>query len=105
VDHLLRAGKGDTAQLQSDAAAYGVILESHHLAPAHYTLWLELWPAVQLFMRCLTQWRATSGGIIGLDYGVMLQLAAVLQLPVTQQLLDDVQTMEAHAITKVNRRK
>jgi hypothetical protein len=35
----------------------------------------------------------------------MLQLAAVLQLPVTQQLLDDVQTMEAHAITKVNRRK
>ena len=101
----MRAGKGDTAQLQSDAAAYGVILESHHLAPAHFTLWHDLWPAVHLFMRCLTQWRTSIDGVVGLDYGVMLQLASLLGVTVTEQVLDDVQVMEAHAIHKVNRRK
>jgi hypothetical protein len=101
----MRAGKGDTAQLQSDAAAYGVILEAHHLAPDHFTLWLELWPAVQLFMRCLTQWRTSIDGVVGLDYGVMLQLASLLGVTVTEQVLDDVQVMEAHAIAKAKRRK
>lgn len=101
----MRAGKGDTAQLQNDAAAYGVILESHHLAPAHFTLWHDLWPAVHLFMRCLTQWRTSIDGVIGLDYGVMLQLAGLLGVTVTEQVLDDVQVMEAHAIAKAKRRK
>lgn len=105
VDHLMRAGRGDTAQLQEDAARYGVTLEAHHLAPADYGLWAEHWPAVNLFMRCQTQWRATSSGVVGLDYGVLLQVAPLLSVVVDAQVLDDVQTMEAHAIGKINRRK
>lgn len=104
MDHLLRS-KGSTAQLQADAAAYGVILERHHLESADYRLWAEHWPAVELFMHCQTQWRATSSGVVGLDYGVMLQLAPLLGVALDAQVLDDVQTMEAHAIGKLNRRK
>ena len=101
----MRAGKGDTAQAQQDAARYGVILEAHHTTPAHYELWAEHWPAVNLFMRSQTQWRATSNGVVGLDYGVILQLAPILGVALDAQVLDDVQTMEAHAIGKLNRRK
>lgn len=100
----MRAGRGDTAQAQEDAARYGVILEQHHLTPQSYRLWVEHWPAVNLFMRCLTQWRSGISGVLGLDYGVMLQLAPVLGVAVDAQLLDQVQTMEAHAIVKLNRR-
>ena len=103
MEHLLRR-RGDTAQLQQDAAAYGVILEPHHLAPQDFRLWAELWPAVQLFMRCLTQWRATSTGVLGLDYGVLLQLAPVFGVTVNAAMMDDIQAMEAQAIETLNRR-
>lgn len=98
------AGRGDTAQLMADAAAYGVILEPHHLAPTHYELWSDVVGAVRLFSQCATQWRATSGGVVGLDYGVLLQVAPVLGLTVDEQMLQDVGVMEGHAIEKLNRR-
>ena len=100
----MRSGR-DTAQLQADAARYGVILEPHHLAAVDCKVWVELWPVVMLFQRSQTQWRATSSGVIGLDYGVVLgPLAAVLGIDVNAQLLDDLQTMELHAREKINRK-
>jgi len=100
----MRSGR-DTAQLQADAARYGVILEPHHLAPVDCRVWVELWPVVMLFQRSQTQWRATSSGVIGLDYGPVLgQLAQLLGVTVDLQLLDDLQTMELHAREKINRK-
>lgn len=100
----MRSGR-DTAQLQADAARYGVILEPHHLTPVDCRLWAELWPVVSLFQRSQTQWRATSGGVVGLDYGVVLgPLATVLGIDVNAQLLDDLQVMELHAREKLNRK-
>jgi hypothetical protein len=104
VDHLFRS-KGDTAQAEADAARFGVILEAHHLAPRNHHLWAELWPAVLLFMRCQTQWRATSGGVLGLDYGVLLQLAPVYGVTVDAAMMDDIQAMELHAREQLNRRR
>jgi len=103
VDHLFRS-KGSTAQLQADAAAYGVILEGHHLQSPDYRLWAEHWPAVELFMRCQTQWRATSRRVVGLDYGVLLAIAPMLGRTMDAALLDEVQTMELHARELINRR-
>ena len=103
MDHLFRS-KGSTAQLQADAAAYGVILEGHHLQSPDYRLWAEHWPAVELFMRCQTQWRATSSGVVGLDYGVLLAIAPMLGRTMDAALLDEVQTMELHARELINRR-
>lgn len=91
--------------MQADAARYGVILEPHHLAPVDCRLWAELWPVVSLFQRSQTQWRATSGGVVGLDYGPVLgQLAQLLGVTVDLQLLDDLQVMELHARDAINRK-
>jgi hypothetical protein len=104
VDYLLKGRKGDTAQLEADAAAYGVILEPHHLKDPDYELWPEHQPALELFMRCMTQWRATSGGVIGLDYGVVLQLASLYQIQNPGLVLEDLQVMELHAREIMNKR-
>ncbi|NBT52823.1 MAG: hypothetical protein EBT12_14955 [Marivivens sp.] len=95
-------GKGDTTQLEADAARYGVILEPHHLKPPEFRLWAELWPAVDLFMRCHTQWRAGPGGLIGLDYPAVLQIAAIAGVAVDAAIMEDIQVMELHARTLIN---
>lgn len=102
MDHLFRS-KGDTAQLQRDAEAYGVILQGHHLQPEHFYLWADLWPVVNLFMRCLTQWRTGPAGVVGLDYGAVFQMAPLLATPLDAAMMDDMQTMEIHARDLLNR--
>lgn len=101
----MRSSKGDTAQLQADAAAYGVILETHHVEPQMYQLWPEHAEAVDLFLRCMTQWRATSGGVIGLDYGVVLSMASLYGISDTAKAMEDLQVMELHAVEIINKRQ
>ena len=97
-------GKGSTDQLEEDAARYGVIIERHHVEQPDYFLWPEHAEALELFLRCMTQWRATSGGVIGLDYGVVLQLASLYHVKDTAAMLDDLQVMELHARQIINQR-
>lgn len=104
MDHLLRKRQGvDTAQLRADAAAYGVILEPHHLEPVSYGLWAEHLPAVELLARCITQWRAGSNGVIGLDYGVVLKMARLYGTPDLPRVMEDLQLMEFHARELINK--
>lgn len=56
-----------------------------------------------MFLRCQTQWRATSSGVIGLDYGVVIELARLQQISDPMQLLDDLQIMELHARELLNK--
>lgn len=51
-----------------------------------------------MFLRVQTQWRATSSGVVGLDYGVVLQLASLQQIADPVALLDDLQIMESRAV-------
>ena len=104
MDHILRPSIGDTTQLQADAAAYGVILQPHHVAPATYGLWPEHAPVVELFLRCMTQWRTGPRGMVGLDYGVVLQLAQLYEVPNMRQSLELLQIMEIHLRDILNRR-
>lgn len=104
MDHLLQS-KGDTAQLQEDAARYGIVLEPHHLAPAEYGLWAELWPVVHLFMRCMTQWRTGPGGLVGLDYGAVWQMAGILGQAVDAAMMEDILQLELQARDVLNRRQ
>lgn len=104
MDFLFASGSKSSAQLQADAAAYGVLIEPHHLAPREYRLWAEHWPAVDLFSRLQTQWRATSGGLVGLDYGVLMALAPVWGVTVTRPVMDALQVMEVHAREILNQR-
>lgn len=51
-----------------------------------------------MFLRCQTQWRAGANGVIGLDYGVVLELCSLYAVQDRRQLLDDLQVMEGHAL-------
>lgn len=51
-----------------------------------------------MFLRCQTQWRSSPNGVLGLDYGVVLQLCGLYDVQDTKQLLSDLQTMEGRAL-------
>ena len=51
-----------------------------------------------MFLRCQTQWRAGPNGMIGLDYGVVLNLCELYDVSNAKALLEDLQIMESHAL-------
>lgn len=55
-----------------------------------------------MFLRCQTQWRTGTIGVMGLDYGVVLQLCDVYAVGDKRQLMDDLQVMEAKARELIN---
>ena len=61
-------------------------------------------PAVDLFQRCVTQWRPGPSGVIGLDYVAMLQVAGILGMHMTAAMMQDMQIMELHARELINRK-
>lgn len=50
-----------------------------------------------MFLRCQTQWRTTSSGVMGLDYGVVLQMLDLYAVENRRQTLEDLQVMECRA--------
>ena len=68
-----------------------------------YALWPEHVEAVELFVRCITQWRSAANGVIGLDYSVVLQLATLYDVADMQAILPLIQTMELHARQLINK--
>ena len=100
VDHWFNGGNQANKDMLEDAKAYGLELAPDMLAGADFGVWEENWHAVELFLRCQTQWRTGPGGVIGLDYSVVLALAT-MYLPATAQaetVLEEVQIMEARAL-------
>lgn len=91
-----------TAQLEAHAAAYGVQLQPHLIQPQHFRLWAEHEPALRIFQRSMTQWRAAPGGLVGLDYVAVFRVAEVLAVRLDESVMDDLQTMEIHARDKIN---
>jgi hypothetical protein len=88
------------AELLADLAAYGAdasSLPERMLKPAEYEIWPEHEDAVLTFLRCQTQWRTTMTGVMGLDYGVVLQVMELYAVGNKRQVLEDLQVMEAHA--------
>lgn len=105
MDYLFR---GETKQvddqLQQEAAAYGVILPDAPQQSTDYHLWAEHRPAVELFMRCATQWRTAADGVIGLDYGVVLQMASLYQVDDLPRAMEDLGVMEVYGRQLINKR-
>ncbi len=66
-------------------------------------VWPENAPAWNLFEALQTQWRAGSGGVIGLDYGVLAEELRVREIPPAdhEQLRADVRVMEAAALQEI----
>ena len=67
-------------------------------------VWEENWPAVEMFLRCQTQWRTTMNGVLGLDYGALAWLLRLYEVEDPRALLEDLQVMEAAALMLINER-
>lgn len=71
--------------------------------PKEYEVWSEHEDALLMFLRCQTQWRTTMGGVMGLDYGVVLQMMDLYAVESKLQLMEDLQVLEAHAKELINK--
>jgi len=68
------------------------------LESSKFEVWPENEDIVLMFLRCQTQWRSGPSGLIGLDYGVVLDLCRLYQVEDLKTTLEGLQTMEAHAL-------
>lgn len=84
------------------AAAFG-------FKPTDYEQATPLWPenvrAVNLFADLSTQWRVGPGGVVGLDYNVLLHELDRMGLEKDEydELLDDIRAMEVAALEEMRR--
>ena len=62
--------------------------------PKCFEVWPENWPAVELFMRCQTQWRTDNGQRGGLDYGAVLAMGSLYSVESLSRVVKDVQVIE-----------
>ena len=102
MEHLLH-GSSANKELLADAAAFGLALPEAMLAPKVYHIWPEHMEVLSLFLRCMTQWRCGASGVIGLDYGVVLQMASLYQIQDLACVMEDLQIMELHARNLINK--
>ena len=59
----------------------------------------ELWLAIQ------TQWRVAFGGLVGLDYPAVFQVAAVLGIEIDDLILKKIQGLEIHVVAESNKKE
>ena len=102
MEHLLH-GSHPNKELIADAELWGVVLPEAMLAPVDYSIWPEHLEVMSLFMRCMTQWRCGASGVIGLDYGVVMQMASLYQIQDLARVMEDLQIMELHARDLINK--
>jgi hypothetical protein len=103
VEHLFHGGSGVNDELLADAAAAGITLPERVTKPKGCTIWPEHWTAVELLARCVTQWRTGGNGAMGLDYGVVLQMASLYQIQDLARVMEDLQIMELYARDLINK--
>jgi hypothetical protein len=58
-----------------------------------------------MFLRVQTQWRASSGAIIGLDYSAVRWCFEICGVENERELLDDLQVIEGKIVEILNDRK
>ena len=61
------------------------------------------WPAVEIFLRCQTQWRISMSGIVGLDYVAILGVLNLYKIKEQQQVLEDLQIIETTVVKLMNK--
>lgn len=63
------------------------------------------WPAVCMFLKVQTQWRISTGAIVGLDYSAVRWLFELYEVAEPRRLLDDLQIIEATVVETLNQRE
>ncbi len=100
AEYWARGGEiDDTAD---DAKAFNIVMPEPE-KPEVFEVWPENWDAVQMWCRVQTQWRASAGGVIGLDYSVLEWLLRLYEVKDQRALLEDLQIMEGAALAEMHR--
>jgi hypothetical protein len=104
---LSGARRRDPEALQRSAEGLGIRLPAAILeqpaADDIYAVWPENWSAIELFLRCETQWRMGLNRPIGLDYQALITVAKMYRMCLPS-VLEDVQVMEATILSELNKR-
>ena len=87
-----------------DAAAFGIDL-GEPVEPEHFEVEPEAWDAVQMFLRCQTQWRAGPSGLIGLDYLALDLGFRLYGAEDPPAMLEAIQVIEGEVLTLIHDRK
>ncbi len=106
MDHWWHGDGGANDELLADLAAYGAdasCLPESITKPQEFEVWPEHEDAILLFLRTQTQWRIGSSGVVGLDYGVVLQIMDLYAVEERRQTLENLQVMEARAKELINK--
>ena len=99
------SGKTDKGEVEAAAAAFGISLPEPE-AEKDFEVWKENWPAVELFLRVQTQWRIGGmGNLCGLCYADVIQTAKLYEVEELPSVLEDLQVMEATAMSEINKEK
>jgi len=67
-------------------------------------VWEEHLTAVECFLRCQTQWRVSTSGVVGLDYSAVRWIFRLYGVKDHAGVLEDLQIMEAAAVQIINER-
>lgn len=84
-------------QSADDAAAFGIDI-GEPAPPEHFEVEPDAWDAVQMFLRCQTQWRTGPGGVIGLDYLALEMAFRLYGASDPAAMLEDIQVMEGEIL-------
>ena len=88
-----------------DAAVLGIKGLPLERVEKDFEVWEENWESVMLFIRMMTQWRTTMGGVIGLDYSVLQMLFDLYDIDNRKDIFEDIQVMEREAMIHMNKDK
>jgi len=69
-------------------------------APKVFDVWPENWPAVELFMRCQTQWRTDNGQRTGLIYSELIGIGNLYSVENLGKVVEGVQVIEAEILNQ-----
>lgn len=64
-------------------------------------VWPDVWPVLDVFSKCGTQWRTGVNGVFGLDYSVLPWLFEMCDVPNHKRAFKDIQTMERIALEEM----
>ena len=94
-------GPVDQSELLADYAALGIVKEIEE--PEDFEVYPDNWDAVEMFMRCQTQWRTATSGVLGLDYAAVEWVFRLYEVKDQRTVLEDLQVMEAAALKIFNK--
>ena len=74
-------------------------------APKEFEVWPENWPAVDLFIRCQTQWHwRPDGWRGGMIYSELIAMGKLFSVKNLERVMEDVQVIEIEILNQEAKR-